>query len=182
MRKKLYFTSMLMMIVATLFFLKGCGFHLRGACEVPCELKLLTLEPNDPSDPFQRVLRQLFKANGIVIAESEEQCKCANILRISKLNFAERAVAYGPSNQVIRATLQFTFTYEVIDHCGNVLIPCNTIDVERDFTINYTNAILGTEYDRVLVKAELFNDASLLLIRQLSSSRICARSIGKVID
>lgn len=153
--------------------LNGCGFHLRGMCEVPCEIKILSIDPNDPGDPFQRVLRDVLKTNGIIVANCAEQKKYSNILKISPINFIERAVAYGPSNQPQRATLQLTLTYEFLDKDCQVILPCNTIEVERDFTVNNSLSILGTENERLLVQHDLYNDAALLLVRQLSKARKC---------
>lgn len=158
---------------ALLFLLHGCGFHLRGMCAVPCEIKMISIDPNDPGNPFQRVLRQVLKTNGIIVANCAEQTKGSNILKLSPENFIDRSVAYGSSNNVVRATLQLRLTYEVLDKNCQVIIPCNTIEVERDVTINTSRSILSTENERLLVKQDLYNDAALLIVRQLSNAKIC---------
>lgn len=152
-----------------LLLLTGCGFQLRGTFNIAPELRVLKIEPDQPYDPFQRNLRQAFKANCVTVLDWCDNNNNASILKLSNVNFTERTVAYGSDVQVNRVTLQFSFSYQVVNAAGLVIVPCNTVDVERDLTIN-PYAVLGTENERASVKTELYNDATDQLIRQLSNS------------
>lgn len=147
-----------------------CGFHLRGNFDIPEAFRTLIICPDDPFEPFQRVLRQTFKRHCITVVETPP-CGMKpkfSTLVLSPIIFEDRNVGYGTDVQVNRATIVLTFAYEIDDPCGKVLLPKTTIQVERDLTVN-TNAILGTENERNKIKAELYNDAVSQLMRQLSN-------------
>jgi len=153
-----------------LLCLMSCGFHLRSAFNIPPELKILKITPNQPYEPFQRVLRKTLIQNGIMIVDCEpgENATTPYTLQLLSINFVERPVAYGSDVQVNRATLQLNVTYEIVDAKCCIVIPKRCIQVERDLSI-VPNSVLGTEHERANVQAELYQDAATLLIRQLSS-------------
>lgn len=146
----------------------GCGFHLRAPIPIPAAFQTLRILPDQPFEPLQLALRQTLKSAGIRVVDVSAPIETqASILTIRSQYFSERTTAYGPDVQINRATLQYVVTYNITDCAGKILIPNNTIQVERELTIN-PNAVLGTEFERDKVKSELYGDATLQLIRQIS--------------
>lgn len=157
------------LLIVILISVAGCGFHLRGEYDIPAVFQKLRILPDLPFDPLQHHLRLTLKtANICVIDNCLEEAKEASILTIVSQGFTERTTAYGPDVQINRATLQFTMVYHIVDKNGKVLIPASTIQVERELTVN-PNALLGTEFERKRVREELYVDATLQLIRQISA-------------
>lgn len=163
----IFFCSL--MVVSSL---AGCGFHLRGAFTIPSAIQILKIEPDQPGDPFQRILTQTLKQNGITVVDCGPARETVPAIYISKVIFVEKPVAYGSDVQINRATLQLNVSYKVIGPQGQVLICERSIDMERDLTID-PNSILGTESERNMVKNELYSDVAILLIRQLSLASDC---------
>ena len=50
----------------------GCGFQLRGAIELPADVKTVYVSTNDQLSPFVAQLRQELKATGAVLAAAPE--------------------------------------------------------------------------------------------------------------
>lgn len=164
--QKLLKFCLLFVVIGTL---AGCGFHLRGNVCIPGPLQTLAISPDAPFDPFQRILRRTLKDNQVQVVELcaiQNDCR-ANILCLLEQKFSERNIAFGSDVQVNRVLLQFKVKYQITDHEGNIIVDCNTLQVERELTIN-PNAVLGTDHDRQRVQNELYNDAAVQLIRQLS--------------
>ncbi len=169
---------LLSLLSFSIFNLGGCGFQLRGDLCIPKAFQILSISPDQPFDAFQRVLRHILRANQVQLIECSE-CLASretqtldkscpgNILCVINQNFSERNIAFGSDVQVNRVLLQFKVEYQITDRKGNVILDCNTLQVERELTIN-PSAVLGTDHDRVRVQNELYNDAALQLIRQLS--------------
>lgn len=150
-----------------IYSLSGCGFHLRGDLCLPAALQTLSICPDLPFDPFQRILRRSLRDNQVRVVENRNCPTPYNILSLTHQGFSERAIAYGSDVQINRILLQYKVEYQITDPDGNVILDCNVVQVERELTIN-PNAVLATEHDRLRVQNELYNDAAIQLIRQLS--------------
>lgn len=161
------FTPLLILLLS--FLLTSCGFHLRGTFAIPPILKILRICPEEPFDPFQRLLRQTLKTNEITIVPAHCKDIKAAVLTLSQQAFTERVVGYGSDIQADRAVLQFSVTYQVQHPDGKILLAEGIVKVERDLPLN-PNAVLGTDNERNRVKNELLNDAVLTLLRQLSAT------------
>jgi len=154
--------------ILLLSLMMGCGFHLRGVFHIPKILKMIQIRPNQPFDPFQRVLRQTLKNNQIqVLSENSPNIQEASILTILNQGFSERVLAYGTDGQATRAIIQFTMTYQLTEANGKLIVANNTVQVERELAIN-SNAVLSTDNERARIRSDLLLDGASQLIRQLS--------------
>lgn len=149
--------------------LLSCGFQLRGQYAIPSAFQRLKICPDDRFNAFQRILRRNFKLNGICVVDAS-QTEAVNTLSILHQEFSERSIIYGSDAQVNRALLQFQVKYQILDPNGKTLCPENGLRVERELVVN-PNAVLGSETERHQVEEELYQDASVQLIRQLSTVR-----------
>jgi len=158
-------------ILITLLFstLLGCGFHLRGAYTISNEFKNLRLEPSKPFDPFQKLLRRTLKSNQInIVEEDTDQTKKPCVLIILNQNFSEQITAYGSDGQANRAILRFQMTYQLLNSEGTLIVDNGQVQIQRELSIN-PNALLSTENERTRIKNELYYDAALQFMRQLSA-------------
>lgn len=162
----------LLIVVLAFFYLTGCGFHLRGALAIPPSLQVLQISPYQPYEKFQQLLLQTLKTHGIKIVTSpltpEEKVA---ILTLRNREFKERTIAYESTGQPNRALLQFTLTYELRNKQGKISLENGMVEVEREMVLN-ANAVLGTESERDRLKNDLYLEAALQLIRQLSLVRL----------
>lgn len=155
-----------------LLLMMGCGFHLRGVFSIPSALRTLHILPYQPFDPFQRALRQTLKRNEVLVINAEmAAAKSAATLTILNQALSERVVAYGSDGQANRAILELKLSYQLSDPQGKLLFSNGSVEVERELTIN-PNAVLGSQNERTRLQADLYVDAALQLVRQLSA--LCA--------
>jgi LPS-assembly lipoprotein len=154
-------------LFTTVLSLVGCGFHLRGAFDIPKSLQTLRILPKDPFDPFQRALKQTLSNNGAqIISSSDSESKGSATLTLLNQTFSERNVAYGSDGQPNRALLKFTVSYQLIDTQGKTVISHTSVQVERELTLNPTT-FLATNNERSRLKNDLIVDAATQLVRQL---------------
>ncbi len=60
---------LMLLVSAIVLVTAGCGFHLRGATNVPDELKTITLNSYDPYGPLTRQIRDQLKLNDVTVVE-----------------------------------------------------------------------------------------------------------------
>lgn len=176
--KRLRFSSLVAPVVllsALLLTASGCGFKLRGPYSIPPSFQIIRMVPDDPYDPFQRVLRQNLKNMGIQVLEDcppdSPLAQQASVFSIMSQTLADRVTAYGPDVQVNRTLKQYTMTYQITDSRCAVLVPPTGIQIEREVPVD-PNAVLGTQFESNLVRDQLYQDAVQQLMRQISSAPV----------
>jgi LPS-assembly lipoprotein len=151
-----------------LSLLTGCGFHLRGTFSIPPMLQILQILPYQPYDNFQRALRPLLKNNDVKVVDQNvaEHTKVASLTILSQA-FSERTVAYGSNGLPNRAVLSLKISYQLIAPNGKSIASSKVVSVERELTLN-PNFVLSTDNERTRLQGDLYRDAALQLVRQLS--------------
>lgn len=148
-----------------LSFSFGCGFHLRGDIHIPADLKILAITPDNPNEELQRNIRRTLKKNGATLVSS--YTKNTTKLDISEPTFSEQVLAVNNNNLPERLKLQISFEYSITDSNNKPLINSRTIKASRDFSIDPNN-ILSADSERNIIKSELYQDAVIKLMRQIS--------------
>lgn len=172
---RLRFKTTIILIMFTTFFISACGFQLRGQFHIPGPLQTLKIMPDCAYDNFQRILRRTLKNNCVTVVGGACELE-VNTLTILSQKFIEQNLAYGRDLQVNRILLQLQIKYQITDPACNALIPESTIQVERELTVN-PNAVLGSDHERHRVQLELYNDAAIQILRQLSVAKLgCCES------
>jgi LPS-assembly lipoprotein len=120
--------------------LAGCGFQLRGNYTIPASLHTIQLQPYDPYNPFQRILKRNLKANDIHILDNLDETKKITTLYITSQTFTERTIAYGTDGQASRAILQLKVVYQILDTSKKIDAEQRVVQVERELALN-PNAI-----------------------------------------
>lgn len=143
----------------------GCGFHLRGAYNIPADLQTIQLSPHEPYNDFQRTLRKILHANHIQVMDKATKNRVT--LVIVKQTFIERTVSYGTDGQPNRAILELQLDYR-LEKNSNPISSLIAIRVERELTID-PNHFLATNNERKRLEHDLYQSAASQLVRQLST-------------
>lgn len=128
--------------------LASCGFHLRGATELP--FSRIALEGFAPRSPLADELRRTLAQSAEVVPTSAQ----AQVVLFALTDRRERSVvASTTAGQVRELTLRVRLEFKLTTPGGRELIPPTELLLSRDMSYTETFA-LGKEYEEAqLVKA-----------------------------
>ena len=135
--KKLYSTLLILLLSLTI---TGCGFHLRGHEPMPPQLKVLFLQTAKPFSKLTKDLQRIFQRSGVLLTCNSHNAPVT--LQIMVDNFTQSTTSIGSSGQVTTYILNYTIVYQLLDSCGHVLVPPQTITSTRSYAIT-SNQLLS---------------------------------------
>jgi LPS-assembly lipoprotein len=152
-------TATLLPAAATLLlliFVAGCGFHLRGAVEVPPELNPMYVQAPGGSLLAKAIQNQL--AGGSVrLAQSSKDAKVT--LRILSETRSNRVAAVDRNAKVLAYELHYVVRWDVLGADGKERIAAQTMDLVRNFD-NPDVEVLGKQQEQEMIYTELAADAA----------------------
>lgn len=133
----------------------GCGFHLRGAVEFPPSLSPLYIQSGGA---VGRAIEA--RLHGSQVALSRSPADAGLILRILSEQRSSRVVAVDVDGKALAYALSYVVGFEVQDGDGNLLIPAQSITLERTFDDNPDVSVLGKQQESDIIYADLASDAA----------------------
>lgn len=131
----------------------GCGYHLRGAFNLPKDLKTIAIQGDSPSlrEQFARTLR----TSGGTLADSPE--KAGLTIRISDEQLQRRALSLSARGRANDFELHYHLKYELAK--GNtVLLTPQPIDIRREY-FNDQSDILAKDIEEGVIRKEMYQQA-----------------------
>jgi len=126
-------------IVLLLTLLPACGFHLRGAVELPPALQETYLESKNPYTGMARALRVELEAAGGRVMESSEHA--AAVLHIVREISENRVLSVGSTGKASEYELFDEVVFSLSDAEGKVLIKQQTLRMTRDLVFDETELL-----------------------------------------
>lgn len=143
-------------------WLSGCGFHLRGATELP--FSRIALEGFAPRSPLGEELRHALSQSAEVVASPAQ----AQVVLFALSDRRERSVvASTTAGQVRELTLRVRFEFKLATPGGRALIPPTELVLSRDMSYTETFA-LGKEYEEAQLMKAMQSDIVDQLMRRLA--------------
>ena len=141
-------------IVLIALLLSACGYHLRGAFELPVDMKNIFLEGG--SAPLQSQFNKTMELSSIPIAASVETAGI--VIRIFDENSQRRVLSLAGTGVANDFELNYRIEYEIIDGKDNVLMPRQPLEIKREY-YNDQLAIIAKESEEELIKNEMYIQA-----------------------
>jgi LPS-assembly lipoprotein len=129
--------SQLALLLASVFALAACGFHLRENVKLPASIQKVHIVAG-PSD-FQRMLARALEVAGVDI-EKESGPGIAE-LRVPVASFGTDTLTAGGYARITEYAVRYQVQFSVIDPVGNVVIAPQRIDMQREYSYDATNTI-----------------------------------------
>ena len=123
--------------VALTAWLPACGFHLRGAVELPPVLHETYIDSRNPYTGMARALRNELQAAGATIMEDRD--KASAILRVVSERSENRILSVGSTGRATEYELFEEVTFSVSDSEDNVIIEPQTVRMIRDREWKYVH-------------------------------------------
>jgi LPS-assembly lipoprotein len=130
--------------VFILFCITGCGWHLRGNQNFPENMRVMAVDPDDPYDPFQKSLRSLLTASGVVFQ------KDAPVLHLAETSFSKQDLTIDAKGEVSEQLIIFTVVFSMDAPDGKELMPQQTVHIEHKIAHNESQLLRQEAEERTL--------------------------------
>ncbi|MEI6269577.1 MAG: LPS assembly lipoprotein LptE [Methylococcaceae bacterium] len=141
-------------ILGVALLLSACGYHLRGALELPAGMKNVYLEGG--SGPLQEQFNSAMKTSSVGIASSPETA--GMIVRIFNEDNQRRVLSLSSTGTANDFELNYRFDYELIDSKNKVLMPRQSIDIKREY-YNDQVAVIAKGNEETVIRNEMYQQA-----------------------
>ena len=145
-------------------FVAGCGFHLRGAIELPALYERVYLLDKGYAD-ISKPLIQAFESVGVIMVGSPAEA--TSIITLLSRGTQRRAVNVA-GREIREYELQLDVTFVVQDAQGIQLSDAQTVSIIRNFK-NDVNNTLGKDNEEDVIREEMNQAAILQILRRLKA-------------
>lgn len=151
-------------IVLVALILSACGYHLRGAFELPVGMKNIFLDGG--SAPLQVQFKKAMDLSSIPIATSAETAGI--IIRIFDENSQRRVLSLASTGVANDFELDYRMEYEIVDAKDTILMPRQPLEIKRDY-YNDQLAIIAKESEETIIKNEMYLQAVRTIVNRAKS-------------
>ncbi len=144
--------------------LSACGFHLRGASELPFKTIFLGFPPNSPFGA--ELARNLRAGTDTQVVTVREQAQA--LLEVVGQTREREVLALNAQGRAREFQLRTTLSFRLIDQAGRELIAPTTLSARRDVAFNDAQ-VLAKESEEALLYRDMQSDLVQQLLRRLAS-------------
>jgi len=142
----------------------GCGYHLRGAVDLPEGAKTVYLEGLDRGQPFSREFIELLSFAGGQVTDQRNEA--GSVLHVFRTVQERRQLSLSRAGQANAFNLLYRLEYEVTTPKGEVLMPRQEMEISREY-FNDQRFPLGQGEQESLMREEMEREAAQTLVRRV---------------
>jgi LPS-assembly lipoprotein len=143
--------------------LSACGFHLRGAVELPEQMNTVYAQGFGPASPFPSYLSENLKQSDARLTLEREDAGI--ILNAINEQFNRREVSLSETGKANIYELSYVLTYDLRNSSGDVILGKQTITVVRDY-FNPQVEVIGKSTEEGVIRKEMYQEAVRNLLRR----------------
>lgn len=160
-----------MLWLLILFLLTACGFHLRGAFQLPDEMSVVYLSAKNRHSELLQDLQRTLKTNGSVVVDDAIKAKAS--LKIESEKQTERVISVDSHGLASEYELKFEVMYSLNivseSELSTVRIKDRRVTLIRDYVYDRT-AVLGVIREKTVLIRDMQRDASRLIMLQIQAA------------
>lgn len=144
------------LLLVTLLMLTACGYHLRGALDLPEALKKMYVQGASPE--LSSAIERTFRAtSGELVATASE---AGMILNVIDEYYQRRTVSLSSTGYSNEYELIYRLTFDLLDSQGQKLISEQTIEVtESYYNAQRSETLLSKDNEEIVLRQELYEEA-----------------------
>lgn len=146
--------------------LSACGFHLRGAFEVPDSLKLVHLSSENPASAMLNNVRRTMLASGVQVVKYSSEAPYS--LHLSGERTEKRSISVDSLAAAAEFQLRQFISYEIRDERKKLLLGPHELISERNFQ-NDINNVVGKRDEERLIREEMQVQLAAQIMRRYQS-------------
>ncbi|WP_031434892.1 LPS-assembly lipoprotein LptE [Methylomarinum vadi] len=141
-------------LVASMLSLTACGYHLRGAVDIPEEMKSVYVE--GAGSQLQREMKQSLRYSDGRLVSSPSQA--GMVIKVLKDDMRRRVLALDSQGKAIEFELTYTVNYSLLDPQGKVLLKQQDLEIDREY-FNSQQDILAKNNEEAVIRDEMYRQA-----------------------
>jgi LPS-assembly lipoprotein len=159
----------ILILLAMLILLQGCGFQLRGTeasgVNLPPDISPVQIQGLANRNILKLELENRFLTSGIQITDDAEQA--VSVLQITNRRSDRRVLTVDSSGKVIDYELNESLSFNLTDRAGNERVAMQSVNLIQSYT-NRATQLLGSEQEETSLREDLWRRLSDQVFRRLS--------------
>jgi len=152
-------------LVFLIFTLAACGFHLRGAYNMPEHLSPLFLDKDSMSLQLYKELRSTMKASGAEL--TDDPAAAASVLEISQEKNTRDVISVDTLGRAREYRLIYRLTF-TLQASGEAVIDKSNIQLTRNLLFN-PEAVLGVTEETENIYRDMVRDSAGQILLRLQA-------------
>ena len=132
----------------------ACGYHLRGALELPAGMKNVYLDGG--SAELREQFKRAMDISSVALASSPETAGI--IVKIFNEDNQRRVLSLGSGGTANDFELSYRFDYELVDAKNKVLSARQPIEIKREY-YNDQLAVIAKDNEETIIRNEMYQQA-----------------------
>ncbi len=147
--------------IMTVLVLVSCGYHMRGAVNIPEDMKKVFVRNGSPQliSGFHNVFQ--YSAATLVGSPSD----AGVIVNVLEEEMRRRAVSLSGTGKANEFELNYLLDYELLNAAGAVLSPKQTVELTRNY-FNEQQQVIGKANEERIIREEMYLQAVQAIIRK----------------
>ncbi|WP_241674422.1 LPS assembly lipoprotein LptE [Candidatus Methylobacter oryzae] len=141
-------------IVAMALLLSACGYHLRGAFQLPENMKKVYVEGG--SEPLREQFRQIIKASSAQLGSSREGA--AIVIKIFNEDFNRRVLSLSTRGKSNEFELVYRLDYELANARDTLLTERQSVEISREY-YNDQQFVIAKDNEEATIRTEMYQQA-----------------------
>ncbi|MGZ8189817.1 MAG: LPS-assembly lipoprotein LptE [Methylococcaceae bacterium] len=141
-------------VLVIALLLSACGYHLRGALDLPENLKKVYLEGGSPQ--FREEFNRTLRSSAAQLAKSPEEAGI--VVRVLGENEKRRALSLSSRGRSNELELYYRLEYELSDSGNALATDRQLVEIRREY-FNDQQDIVAKDYEESVIKTEMYQQA-----------------------
>jgi LPS-assembly lipoprotein len=159
MRHFLKYLSLLVILVTV----TACGFHLRGTQKTAHQVETFAIQPDNPTEFFQRIFRRYLRDIGVKIQPATADMY---VVRLQPEHYVREVLIIGTDALAKQESMIYTINFEILSPYEGALGP-QSVQVTRMLNLD-PSRILGQNQEESIMLAEMREEASMQIYYRLN--------------
>ncbi|TRW99059.1 hypothetical protein EKO24_006720 [Candidatus Methylobacter oryzae] len=134
--------------------LSACGYHLRGAFQLPENMKKVYVEGG--SEPLREQFRQIIKASSAQLGSSREGA--AIVIKIFNEDFNRRVLSLSTRGKSNEFELVYRLDYELANARDTLLTERQSVEISREY-YNDQQFVIAKDNEEATIRTEMYQQA-----------------------
>jgi len=157
------------LLLSFAFMLTSCGFHLRGAYQLPFQMESTFIKSADENSELIRILKRTLKSNDINIVKTKKQAQA--VLSVFNELQSKRVISVDTQGRAQEYELNYQISFDVTETGSSLLIKEQTIKLQRDFLFDAEDVLGKNREEATLVKDMQQDIVRLMMLRLQAVSK-----------
>ncbi len=145
--------------------LQSCGFHLRGAIQLPDDIHQLAIDDVTTTSQIAQVIRIELRRHDIKVLKIVDDANY--VIVIDNERFSRRVMTVSPQGQVQEFELIYTVSYSILNkQIEAASITGQSLSIRRGLRFDET-AVLGKTSEETRLQEDMVSNAAEQILRRL---------------